>query len=263
MCLILFAFDAHPRYRLVVAANRDEWFHRETESARFWDEDENILAGRDLAHRGTWMGITRTGRFAAVTNFREPDRRRPDAKSRGALVSGFLRGSHSPGAFVREIHADAQAFNGFNFLAADRQAMAYFSNRVQSGDHNSSAGGTSIAPGIYGLSNHLLDTDWPKVRRGKMVLQEALRTDEIAESALFGLLAHRGPAPDAELPRTGVPADRERGLSAAHVLLGEYGTRSATVLLVERDGWVRFAERSFDQDGALIGATAEQFRLAS
>lgn len=261
MCLILFALEAHPRYRLVVAANRDEWFHRETEPARFWNEDPNLLAGRDLAQRGTWMGITRTGRFAAVTNFREPDRRRDDAKSRGALVREFLSAHSAPDAFVEQIEPHAQQYNGFNFLAADLHAMRYFSNRVQ---NSAGAGrGTPIHPGVYGLSNHLLDTDWPKVRLGKIRLTEALHDDVVDENALFRLLAHRGEAPAAELPATGVPPDRERALSAAHVLLGEYGTRSATVLLVSRDGQVRFAERSFDRHGVQIGAVAEQFTLTA
>lgn len=261
MCLILFALEAHPRYRLVVAANRDEWFHRETEPARFWDEDANVLAGRDLAQRGTWMGITRTGRFAAVTNFREPDRRRDDAKSRGALVSEFLFGRTAPEAFVQQIETDAQQYNGFNFLAADMHAMRYFSNRVQAG--LGAGRGSPIGPGVYGLSNHLLDTDWPKVRLGKARLAQVLRDDKIDDGELFELLAHRGPAPESELPSTGVPPERERALSAAHVLLGEYGTRSSTVLLVGRDGWVQFAERSFDRHGVMIGLSAEQFRLTA
>lgn len=262
MCLILFAVDAHPRYRLVVAANRDEWFYRETAPAHFWEEDENVLAGRDLAHRGTWMGITRSGRFAAVTNFREPDRRRTDAKSRGALVSDFLRGSHAPDAFVRAIRGESQAYNGFNFLASDLRSMCYFSNRADAAGETDIQRSALVGPGIYGLSNHLLDTDWPKVRRGKVGLQRALQADEVDESELFELLAHRGAAPDGELPSTGVAPERERGLSAAHVLLGEYGTRSATVLLVDRGGWVRFVERSFDQEGVMLGANAEHFRLA-
>jgi uncharacterized protein with NRDE domain len=255
MCLILFAVRAHPRYRLVVAANRDEWFHRETAPASFWDDEPQILAGRDLAQSGTWMGITRNGRFAAVTNVREGGGPRPDALSRGALVRKFLTATDTPSEFLAGAEREGMRYNGFNLVAASGDELGYYSNR----------GGTvqALGPGVHGVSNHLLNTDWPKVRQGKAHLSAALAAEKMEPSKLFAFLAQRGPASEVDLPSTGVPLERERGLSAPHVLIGDYGTRSATVLTVDADGWVFFSERSFDRAGNLVSAMTEEFRLAA
>ena len=237
MCLVLLALDHHPRWRLVVAANRDEFFARPTAPADFWADDPNVLAGRDLREGGTWMGVTRTGRFAAVTNVREPGRYRTDAVSRGFLVSNFLRSRAAPENFVRGLAPYGGEYNGFNLLLGDRGQLVYFTNREPEA--------WELDAGVYGLSNARLDTPWPKVVRGKEDLRRALEgPDDALESALFASLALRDPAPDAALPQTGVGAERERALSAAFIVTPEYGTRCSTVLLVGHDGEVRFTERT-------------------
>jgi uncharacterized protein with NRDE domain len=255
MCVILFAVDAHPRYPLVVAANRDEWFHRPTAAAGFWADAPDIFAGRDLEQHGTWMGVSRTGRFAAVTNVREGGPARANARSRGALVSGFLTGTETPTEFAASVAGGGADYNGFNLLLGVGSKMMYLSNR----------GGTpaSVSPGVHGLSNHLLNTAWPKVQQGKTQLAAALKTDDVEIARLFDILADRSPAPDSSLPSTGVPTQRERELSALHVLAGDYGTRTATVLLIDAGGRVHCRERSFDKAGNATGEVAQSFRLQS
>ncbi len=253
MCLILFAYRAHPDYRLVVAANRDEWFRRPTAAAAFWPDAPQLLAGRDLEQRGTWLGITGAGRFAAVTNFRDPTSHRAAAPSRGELVSRFLLSSASPGDYLAGLRTEAPHYNGFSLLVADRESLYYCSNRE----------GVirALAPGIYGLSNHLLDVPWPKVRHGKARLAELLARGPTAD-ALLELLADTGVAPDAELPRTGVELEWERKLSARRIVADGYGTRSSTAVLVSADGEVSFVERTFDERGAATGIVRERLALA-
>ncbi len=253
MCVILFAVGAHPRYPLVVAANRDEWFHRPTAVAAFWADVPSVFAGRDLEQQGTWMGISRSGRFAAVTNVREGGPARADARSRGALVSSFLTGTDAPDSFAVMVAQQGTRYNGFNLLAGDRAQLMYLSNR----------GGTPVVvpPGVHGLSNHLLNTAWPKVQQGKARLAAALEADEIDIPKLFDILGDRSPAPAESLPDTGVAPERERVLSALHVLAGDYGTRTATVLLVGSDDRVVCLERSFDKAGNTTGEVREAFAL--
>jgi uncharacterized protein with NRDE domain len=255
MCVILFAVDAHPRYPLVVAANRDEWFHRPTAAAAFWPDAPDLFAGRDLEQHGTWMGITRTGRFAAVTNVREGGGARANAKSRGALVRGFLTGAATPATFAAAVVQEGDHYNGFNLLLGVGSKMMYLSNR----------GGIPVAvsPGVHGLSNHLLNTAWPKVQQGKAQLADSLQSDDIEIARLFDILADRSPAADETLPSTGVPTERERVLSALHVLAGDYGTRTATVLLIDAGGGVHYHERSFDKAGNVTGHVAETFALSN
>ena len=242
MCLILLAHRAHPLYRLVVAANRDEFYARPTAPAAFWTDAPHVLAGRDLQGGGTWMGVTRAGRFAAVTNYREVAPPPPDAPSRGELPGGFLRGDQAPEAYLRSLEVRAGAYAGFNLLVGDGEALGYLSNR----------GGVArmLAPGVYGVSNALLDTPWPKVERGKAGLREVLAEGgEIDPDALLRLLAESEPAPDALLPDTGVGRERERVLSSLFIASPGYGTRASTVLLVRHDGRARFVERTVTSDG--------------
>lgn len=239
MCLILLAHEAHPRYRLVVAANRDEFHHRPTAPAHFWADAPGLLAGRDLRSGGTWMGVTRAGRWAAVTNVREVAPPPPEAPSRGELVAGFLRGSGSPAEHLRALSGRAGEYPGFNLLAGEEGRVAYLSNR--------GGGPLELAPGVYGVSNALLDTPWPKVERGKAVLREMVAEGgEIHPDALFRLLAESDPAPDAALPDTGVGVERERMLSSLFISSPEYGTRASTVLLVDRGGGALFVERTVE-----------------
>lgn len=246
MCLILVAWRSHPHYPLVVAANRDEFFARRTASADFWDDDPRILAGRDLEGGGTWMGITRTGRFAALTNYRDPASQRQDAPSRGALVADFLRGDDGIDAYLARILPRAADYNGFNLLLGDSARLVWFSNVAGQP--------TDLAPGVYGVSNHLLDSPWPKVGAGKTALAAALGALPDAEP-LFGLLRDDGVHPDETLPRTGVSLEWERLLSSAFVRAPGYGTRSSTVLTVAADGTVDFEERTW-LEGARPGGRA-------
>jgi uncharacterized protein with NRDE domain len=236
MCLILVAWRAHPDYPLVVAANRDEFFARPTAPAAFWPEAPKILAGRDLEAGGTWLGVTRDRRFAALTNFRDPAQQRKGAPSRGALVVDFLAGDETPQACLDRIEALDRQHNGYNLLLGDGASLWWSSNVA--------AESRPLQPGVYGVSNHLLDTPWPKVGAGKTALARAL-DDLPADEALFALLRNDAVHPDAELPQTGVSLDWERLLSAAFVKSPDYGTRSSTVLSIGRDGWVRFDEQTW------------------
>jgi uncharacterized protein with NRDE domain len=248
MCLISFAWKAHPAWRLAVAANRDELYARPALPAGWWADAPRVLAGRDLRDGGTWMGITRDGRFAALTNFRDPGfAQRADAPSRGALVADFLRGSEDAEAYARRVSADAARYNGFNLLVGDGDGLFYLSNRAE--------GVRRLEPGVYGLSNHLLDTPWPKVVRAKRSMADALANAgadaDAWDSGLWEMLADRVVAADDDLPDTGVGAERERLLSPPFITSDVYGTRASTVLTVASDGEVRLVERSVapGQDG--------------
>ncbi|GAB4426365.1 MAG: NRDE family protein [Bacteroidia bacterium] len=238
MCLIAFAYSLHPAYSLILAANRDEFYARPATRADWWHEHPDVLAGKDLGAGGTWLGVTRSGRFSALTNIREPHNVRPDAPSRGMLVLDYLAGPQTPQAYLEAQLPGAAAFNGFNLLAGDRQGLYYLSNRT--------AGVQALAPGVYGLSNALLDTPWPKVRRAKEVLAQwmAAGTDDFGP--LFGVMAEEHYYPDEELPHTGIRRDLERRVSAARIHLEEmdYGTRVTTVVGFRYDGTAAFEERA-------------------
>jgi len=252
MCLILLAWRAHPRYPLVVAANRDEFFARPTAAADFWPDAPQVLAGRDLQGGGTWLGVTRSGRFAALTNYRDPAQVKAEAPSRGELVSGFLCGRGAPDDFRRRIESVAPAYNGFNLLFGTGRSLHYFSNCGE--------GGGELGSGIYGLSNHLLDTPWPKVANGKSALARALAALP-DDAPLLALLRDDRIAPDDALPRTDVSLDWERLLSAAFVRSAGYGTRSSTVLLVDDAGNLNFDEATFDAQARQIDRRRFSFRL--
>ncbi|MGE0384603.1 MAG: NRDE family protein [Gammaproteobacteria bacterium] len=253
MCLILLAYRAHPRFRLVIAANRDEYHARAAHPAAFWDDAPAVLAGRDAVAGGTWLGVTRGGRFAGVTNVRSAAPPRSEAASRGHLVSDFLRGSVAAGEYLRVLAADGQRYNGFNLLADDGRALWYYSNRDERPPHE-------LAPGIYGLSNGTLDEDWPKVRVGKAGLAAALHAGRDPDhEALLALLANRDIAPDHLLPDTGIDPVRERVLSSAFILGGEYGTRCSTAITIDHRGRTDFVERRFDSTGLATGTTRHGF----
>jgi uncharacterized protein with NRDE domain len=253
MCLILFANDAHPRYRLVLAANRDELHGRPTRAAAFWEDAPDVLAGRDLVGGGTWMGVTRSGRVAAVTNFRDGRGPRDDARSRGRLVGDFLTGDDPPEGYARRIHAEGAEYNGFSLIVGHGADTWFCSN------HDGEP--RKIEPGVHGLSNHLLDTPWPKVENGRRSLADALRGDTVDPARLLAMLDDRMPAPDGDLPHTGIDLERERVLSPIFIHAGEYGTRSSSVLLIERGGRVAFVERSYSAAGRVTGEVS--FELAA
>ncbi|MGH7511944.1 MAG: NRDE family protein [Gemmatimonadales bacterium] len=254
MCLILIAADSHRDYSLVVAANRDEFHDRPTAAAAFWADRPWILGGRDLKAGGTWLGIDRRGRFAAVTNYRQGEREPAAPRSRGLLVSDYLAAEIDARTHIQRVECDAGLYNGFNLMAGDGRELLYFSNRE--------GRARVLDPGVYGLSNHLLDTAWPKVTTGKGALNDLLLG---AESKLvpnlLALLADPRQAADESLPSTGIGLAWERLLSAAFIVSGEYGTRSSTVVLVGRDGGVVFVERSFGANGVPAGEVRHQFQV--
>jgi uncharacterized protein with NRDE domain len=262
MCLILVAWQAHPDFPLVVAANRDEFFARRAVGADFWGDAPSILAGRDLEAGGTWLGIARGGphgyKFSVLTNYRDPGRHKQNAPSRGSLVADFLRGDMSIDAYLDRLHpAD---YNGFNLLLGDGRRLVAYSNVAQERHE--------LGPGIYGLSNHLLDTPWPKVGAGKTALTAALAALP-DEAPLFRLLRDDRIHPDDRLPATGVPLEWERLLSAAFIRSPDYGTRCSTVVKVGAGPVLRArgainigADRTatFDEQTWLPGGTAGERR---
>lgn len=265
MCLILVAWQSHPDYALVVAGNRDEFYARPAAAAHWWQDAPQVLGGRDLAEvigePGTWMGIAGAdaqhaghaghghagARFAALTNYRAPSEKRTDARSRGELVSQFLRGDQSAEEYLHALAGDHGAYNGFNLLASDLHDLWWYSNRSPSRQPQ------RLKPGLYGLSNPLLDTPWPKVRSRVGALCEVLAADSGQASAsaepYLQLLADDRQAPDWELPRTGVAPEWEKLLSSSFIRSPNYGTRASTLLRVRHDGRFDFSERSFDANG--------------
>ena len=247
MCLILIAFQVHPDYPLIVAANRDEYFERPTRPAGFWPEAPLLLAGQDLTAGGSWLGITREGRFAALTNVRDGRRPEiPDATSRGHLVTDFLNKRQTPEDYLQQLNG--ARYNGFNLLCGDAKELYYGSNRI--------AHLTAIEPGIHGLSNGALNTPWPKLLAGKNALEDCLeRRQTLAVEDLLPLLNHRERAPDPQLPDTGVDLDWERSLSSRFIEAPayHYGTRSSTVVLFDNDAQIQFTEWRWDEQGRLSG----------
>jgi uncharacterized protein with NRDE domain len=238
MCFIVFAFQVHPAYRFIAAANRDEFYERPTSPADFWKEVPQVLAGRDLREGGTWMGVTREGRLAAITNYRDPGALKTGAPSRGKLVSDFLTGSKSAAAYVEKISRQGQEYNGFTLICGDQRDLFVYSNRGEI---------QKLEPGIYGLSNHLLNTPWPKVVKGKQALTAALnKKGSDLETVLFAILSDRKSAPDLKLPSTGIELEKERLLSSIFIEIPGYGTRSSSVLLMAKNRRVKFVEKVFD-----------------
>jgi len=235
------ALNTHPDYQLILLANRDEYYDRQTSPAAFWDEAPFLLAGEDLQGGGTWLGITRKGRIAAVTNYRDPSAVREGAPSRGTLVSNFLVGQESTGGYLERVNREADRFNGFNLIIGDKGQLYWYSNRGH--------GVQSLPPGIYGLSNHLLDTPWPKVAKSKDALAHLLSEQEGPSlEGLFHILTDRTIADDEHLPHTGVGLEWERILSPIFIVSPTYGTRSSTVLLIDVQDRVTFVEKTFDSD---------------
>ena len=241
MCLLLLAIHSHPDYKLVIAANRDEYYERPTAPAAFWEDAPGLLAGRDLRAGGTWLGITTEGRIAAITNFRNPGSEKRRAPSRGNLVSHFLMGQDSPGDYLCGLEKQAHQYNGFNLIVGQTDELYWYSNR----------GGQSrsLSPAIYGVSNSLLDTPWPKVTQGKLAMKRLLTEGKYqSPEAIFHVLRDRSIPDDENLPDTGVGLEWERILSPIFILSPTYGTRSSTILIIDKCNQVTFMERTFDSD---------------
>jgi uncharacterized protein with NRDE domain len=254
MCLAVLALAAHRRYALVIAANRDEYHARPATPAAWWEA--GWLAGRDVTAGGTWLGITRAGRWALLTNIREPGRNDPRAPSRGALVTRVLADTAAPAASVAAAARGATAYNGFNLLSGDTTCAFWASNRADAI--------ARLAPGIHGVSNAPPGAAWPKVMRASTAFGEWCGRGSDDFEALFALLHDNTPAPDDQLPATGAPLEWERLLSSPFIIGTSrgYGTRCSTIVAVGRDGDVRFIERTFDPSGRPNGDSDHRFVLA-
>ena len=246
MCLLVLAWQAHPRYRLVVAANRDEFHARAAAPLAKWPPPADILAGRDLQAQGAWLGLDRARRFGVVTNFRELQRPQPLAPSRGGLIPRYLGGSADAAAFFAALAPEAARYSGFNLLLSDARELWYGSNRA-------APFARALPPGVYGLSNELLDTPWPKLTRVRTGFEAWLRAPDAAPAGLFALLADRTPAPQEQTDTGGLPPEWARALSAPFVLHPRYGTRCASVLLLGAAGELQLIEQRFDAAGQEAG----------
>ncbi|PKN23919.1 MAG: hypothetical protein CVU64_23355 [Deltaproteobacteria bacterium HGW-Deltaproteobacteria-21] len=240
MCLILFSYRTHPSFRFILAANRDEYHARASAPPAFWSEAPHLLAGKDLVAGGTWLGITKTGRLAAVTNYRDPSSVMKNTPSRGRLVRDYLMGEQPPLEYLLQVRNQAEKYNGFNLLIGDREGLFWYSNR--------SGSPLRFSPGIFGISNRLLDTDWPKVSRGKEMLTTIVSEKNPSPDELFRMLRDERTAADGMLPSTGVTLEMERMLSPIFIRSPVYGTRSSTLIFIGNDDRVVFLDRTFKPD---------------
>lgn len=254
MCLILFAYRAVPGVPLIVAANRDELFNRPALPVARWNDHPDIWAGRDLSGGGTWLGVSRRGRFAALTNFRDPETHRADAPTRGDLVKNFLVGQMSAKSYVDSIAREALPYNGFCLLAWDSRALFFYSNRGPAP--------AEVAPGVHGLPNQLLDTPWPKVVKGRAGLKKLTQVPFAIDDHL-ALLNDTTPGPDSELPQRGRTLERERRSSPLRIVNPIYGTRCSTVLRISDEGSIDFAERTFLSTGEIAGDVRHRVDMIS
>ncbi len=236
MCLILIAHHFTEQTPLLVLANRDEYYDRPAAAAAPWEECRELIAGRDLASGGSWFGA-RGLRWASVTNVRQGIQHNHSHQSRGWLVRDYLLSNNSPQEFLAKAADQTAEYAGFNLLLGDDEELWYGSNRGPAAQR--------LEPGIYGLSNHLIDTPWPKVKRGKEALRTLMSSPQIDLNQAFTILADPTLAADANLPDTGIPLEWERTLSAAFISDRDYGTRCSTLLMRTVDGSQSFVERRF------------------
>ncbi len=235
MCLNIFSYKSHPNYKLIIAANRDEFYARKTEAAHFRNDNPDLLAGKDLEHGGTWLGLTKTGKFSFITNYRDPKSFRKDAPSRGALVSNYLNGSESPEQYLKNLK-NTQHYNGFNLVAGNLNEVCYFSNvenKIKKLDN-----------GFYGVSNAFLDTPWKKLVTGKKAVEAVISQNNFSPEDLFSALHNEQKADDSELPQTGVPYEIEKLISSVFIKSEAYGTVCSTVVLIDNQNRVQFFERT-------------------
>lgn len=238
MCLIFLSINDHPKYKLIIAANRDEFYSRKTAAADYWNDHPEIVGGRDLEAMGTWMAMTKSGKIGMVTNYRDLKNLNPNAPTRGLLVSDYLLNGYRSEEYLKEIHLKADQYNGFNLLVGELGDLYYYSN------YQSKI--LKLKAGTHGLSNALLDTPWPKVKKGKEKFASVIGKDMIEADRLFQILQDEEIAPDDELPNTGLDLNRERALSAMFIKTPNYGSRSSTVVLVDHNNLVSYSERVFD-----------------
>jgi len=254
MCLLLLALNKHPVYKLVIAANRDEYYERPTAQAAFWNDHPSLLAGKDLRGGGTWFGVTKGGKIAGITNYREPSSTKSIAPSRGSIVTNFLTGKRGPEEYLEHLATTAGDFNGFNLLVGQKEALYWYSNRTNTIK--------KCPPGIHGLSNKLLDTPWPKVVLGKDSLKNILSDQgALSEDSLFRMLLDRSFPEDELLPDTGVGLEWERILSPIFITSPTYGTRSSTLLFINHNDQATFFEKTYDSEGKQESVVKFEFQI--
>lgn len=235
MCLILVAYKLHPQTKLAVLANRDEFYDRPTENAQWWDTSPNILAGKDLKAGGTWLGVNEYGKFAALTNYRDPAKFNPNAISRGRLVSKYLKSERSVSNFIDQYIGNTSVYNGFSLLLYDNNDLYYFSSIDEKL--------IRLEPGIYGLSNALINSNWPKVKKGRGAMKTYIENKKLSAEEGFDILFDKTIAKDKDLPSTGVDIEKERLLSPMHIAYPGYGTRSSNVVFFNEDDTIQFFEK--------------------
>lgn len=253
MCLITFAYKAHPTYKLIIAANRDEFYNRPTRKAQFWKDEKHseILAGKDLEAGGTWMGINTSGKWGALTNYRDPSWVREHPPSRGELILDFLKNKELPKAQLLHLKENAKDYSGFNLLLGDTESLFHFSNVTNSI--------TEIESGIHGVSNALFNTSWPKLNQAKQELKEVIKSKNFEFEDLFQLLKNEHKPPKEQLPNTGIPKEWEKAVSSVFIKTESYGTRCSTLLLIDYDGKATFLERRYDpKTSTILGDNAFQ-----
>jgi uncharacterized protein with NRDE domain len=238
MCLIFISINNHPTYKLIIAANRDEFYNRKTAAADFWEDKPHILGGRDLEACGTWMAMTKTGKIGMITNYRDPQNINPKAPSRGELVSDYLEKDTHGLSYLNLIEPKANEYNGFNLIVGTEDELWYLSNYKK--------GIEKLKPGLHGLSNHLLETPWPKIIRGKEKLAPLLKEKKIDTKNVFEVLYDSRQAIDENLPNTGIGLERERMLSSMFIKSPNYGSRCSTVVLIDHQNQVQLTERVYD-----------------
>ncbi|PID23082.1 hypothetical protein CSV61_01090 [Sporosarcina sp. P3] len=249
MCLLAFQLQSHPKYQLVMMANRDEAYGRPTAPANFWSDHPDILAGRDLEQMGTWLGITKQGKVAALTNYRDFTRPETGKLSRGHIVSSYLQSELSARAFMEQLHTNREDYAGCNVLAGSAKEMFYYSNIEQSIQQ--------LTHGTHGLSNAFLNTSWPKVDKTKALLAKYLeQTETVDPDVLFGMMQRAERFPTDQLPDTGVGEDLESLLSSIFIASKDYGTRCTTVLTIDSEDHVKFEERTYEKG---IWTTTQKF----
>lgn len=254
MCLITFALRTNPNYPLIVAANRDEFFERPAAPAHYWEDTNSVFAGRDLSAGGTWLGVNQQGLFTALTNYREivDSETTPQYKSRGDITSNFLNNQVTPNepniidSYFAQLRLSDQQYNGYNLLAGNPQQLGYYSNRGVSFH--------ALKEGVYGLSNGLLDTPWPKTVSCRNAMQQAIGSSnqDTIIADLFDALADTQPAPEHLLPDTGIGKEWESLLSSRFIIGDTYGTRTSTIVLFQKHGGIIFCEKNFGPNGQLL-----------
>ncbi|REL37615.1 NRDE family protein [Rhodohalobacter sp. SW132] len=237
MCLIVFSYKNHPRYPLILAGNRDEFYERPTQKAHFWENEPTILAGKDLKAGGTWLGLSKRGTLAALTNYRDFKTARESHQSRGILIPRFLTNDENPESTLQRFLQQREDFDGYNLLAGSVSRLYYLTN-IRGIYH-------PIEPGIHGLSNAFLDTPWPKVEHAKAMFRESISSEEPDKEAIFRMLKNDKKYPAAHLPDTGLSPEMERAVSPLFIRTSDYGTRCSTLLMVDTNHNVTFIERTY------------------